>query len=356
MKCHIVTANACLSVCPPLRYNGANPRADRFADSIYMSTTKELDVICLQELIVHRNKVLRHFTKHPHHTTIARGSLFNGNIRFVHSGLAIVSKWPIVMQDHFVFQGLSYHAEMFMSKAILYAKIHFQNKYYINVFVTHVQAWCNETAKQIRLQQFVQMHRFINALHLNPNEPVVLCGDFNIDFYEHSRTLEEMMQTIDFTMHMPSIPQFSFDPTLNLLVGTDDANEYATRSQQHGCYEEYLNTGICSCCPKQLIDGIATSNQHLQPLSSMTSVLTNVAPQPFQIFINVSTQRMTQNVSDHFAVLTELEFSLIETSNTTQKTNLQPVLDWHWICLQLFLTALLCLLFYLIRRRRRPTL
>ncbi len=337
---NIVTINANLCTCPPIRFNGAPARSERFADALYSNTLTDLDVICMQELIINRKQVLKSFYKHKYQTRIATGSFLNANIRFVQSGLCIISKWPILHQAHHVFTGKTYHAEMLMNKAVLYAKIHYQEKYHINVFVTHTQAWATDVCKKIRIEQMKQIYQFIQALNINSQEVLIVCGDFNIDFYEHSRILQEMMNIINCKMNLPSSPQFSFDPTINQLVGTDDANEYKTRSQQNGCYEQFLETGICVCCPKQLIDGIAISLNHLQPLSSSTNVIINTAFEPFNIYINVSTQRLITNVSDHFAVLTEFKFNFIETEYKVTPYK-QDYIVWEWVCLQIVLTMLL---------------
>lgn len=310
MEVHIGTLNVCLSVCPPLRFNGAFSRAARIAESVYTSydDPQKLDVLCLQELVVSRSTVLKGFLHHPYHTGIATSSLFGPNIRFIHSGLCIVSRWPIVEEGYHIFTGPSYHMEQFMAKAVQYAKIMVNNRFYLHVFNTHTQAWSNKRSDEIRSLQFEQMATFISQLKIPSTEPVVLCGDFNIDFYEHMNTIQTLMTTINMQLHLPETPQFSFDPTVNLLVGTDDASEYATHSAVHGCYDEYLRTGICSCCPRQLIDGICSSKHHLVPQKVEIQIVQNGAKELFEIYLNSSSTRQTRNVSDHFLVTARMEF------------------------------------------------
>jgi exonuclease III len=338
MKLCIVTANACLSVCPPLRYNGAFARSERFSGALYAKISPdELDVICLQELIINRQKVLDGFSFHPFTTGVVQPTWFGNNIRFVESGLTIASKWPILNQSFHTFTGKSYHAETLMAKSVLYAHIHLQKQYSIHVFVTHMQAWSNAKSKKIRFEQCKQIYHFIESQHIPADEPVILCGDFNVDFYEHFQTIREMMQVVTCTLCLPETPQFSFDPTMNQLVGTDDAAEYATRSHQHGCYNEFLESGVCPCCPKQLIDGFALSNNHKQPSSFHVEVIHNVAPNAFDVYINVSTTRQIQNVSDHFAVMGQFVFdSLFDTQPTFNHHQEQPNLEyWIWIFCQI---------------------
>lgn len=341
----IITSNACLSLCPPLRFNGAFSRSDRFVDALYSHIDYETDVICLQELIVNRSKIIKQFIHHPFSTDIVSPDYIGNNIRFVHSGLAIVSKWPILLQKAHIFTGPTYHAEAFMAKSVLYAKLKHPFTH-LHVFVTHAQAWSNQKAKKIRLLQFEQIYRFIQRCTISPSEPVFLCGDFNNDFYEHSRILQDMMDIVHCKMHLPLVPQFSFDPTLNSLVGTDDASEYATHSFLKGCYDEFLQTGICSCCPKQLIDGIATSIDHLQPKKCEVEVIYNTSNSPFEIYINVSTKRTIQHVSDHFAVQGSFMFEVPDViiEGAFYKTDDLDIDYYYWVGLELVVA---CCIFYL---------
>ena len=324
MQVNIVTSNACLSIPSPFRFNGAFARAERYANALYSNipNPQNIDVICFQELIVNRSQVLKDLIHHPHYTKINYGSAFGNNIRFLESGLTIASKWPIVKQINHVFSGPTYHFEAFMAKSILYAKIKVSDNFHINVFNTHTQAWANLKAKEIRFNQFKQIAYFIDSMNIPSNEPVFLCGDFNFDFYEHGKLLEDVMSIVDCTMQLPQTPQFTFDPTTNQLVGTDDASEYTTRFDVNGCYETFLETGICSCCPRQMIDGIATSNIHLQPSEMHTKVIQNISSVPFEIYINISTKRSTRNVSDHYCVYSTFTFlaSMIQNSSSVSSS------------------------------------
>ncbi len=360
MNVNVITINACLAVPPPLRFNGAFARASRFADALYSNITDPslIDIICLQEFIVNRKQILKSLHLHPYHTKIDRASMFGDNIRFLQSGLTIISKWPIVDQKNHIFSGPTYHFEALMAKSVQYAKIQI-NEGFIHVFNTHTQAWANLKAKNIRLNQFKQIGLFVRSLQIPSNEPVIFCGDCNFDFYEHSRMLTEVMSIVDFTMHLPPNPQFSFDPTVNQLVGTDDASEYTTQFDTNGCYEEFLETGICNCCPRQLIDGIATSNAHLKPLKFITSVIQNTVSLPFEIYINISTKRSTRNVSDHFAVLTQFQFPMktpLLLQEQKQINNTVNFKYWGWILLELFFFLFfyfICVLISLLINRRR---
>ena len=197
----VVSLNCCLSVCPPLRFNGAFSRADRVADAIYSSIAQQtIDVVCFQELVVRRKAILRQMVHHPHHTRKKiESSLFGKNIRFMHAGLAIASRWPIVEEDAHVFYGATYHAEGFMAKAIQYAKIIAHGgEHVIHVFNTHLQAWTTPKACSIRRQQAQQaaqfMARKLGMDFSTKNEiqqhKVIIAGDWNVDGNEHPEIMK----------------------------------------------------------------------------------------------------------------------------------------------------------------------
>lgn len=372
----IVTYNVYLSVCPPLRFNGAFSRANHIAASLYnhmnnnnhskakiindsqQTPAEQLDIICLQELVVQREKVLSGFYHHPFRTKKVTTSFFSDNIRFIHSGLAIVSKWPILEEDGYIFRGDAYHMEAFMAKGVQYAKIFLKRKFIIHVFNTHTQAWINDRAHAIRKNQFEQIAQFIQSKKIPHNEAVFLTGDFNLDVFEQQVHVNEIFDIVQMTLFKPSEPQFSFDPSVNVLVGTDDANEYATQSFQNGCYDEYLQTGVCSCCPKQLIDGVATSNKHLPVQLDSFQVLQNKSTEAFDMFISVSTMKKVSFVSDHFPVLVECsseDFILfIDADNDFKCAESDDVYTWFknfslpWFCLECFLFIVLYIVFLIL--------
>lgn len=361
MNINIISYNACLFVHPPLRFNGAFARAQRFAQTLYgnLPDPSAIDIICFQEFIVNRTQMLKDLHLHPFHTKVDYGDIFGDNIRFLQSGLTIVSKHPIVEQKNHVFTGPGYHAETLIPKSIQYAKIKI-NDHFVHILNTHLQAWSEVTAQKARISQMKQIATFYKSLNVPKHEPVILCGDFNFDFYEHNDTLMEAMEIVDFSMHLPSTPQFSFDPTVNQLVCTDDESQYKTQSDKNGCYESFLETGICHCCPKHLIDGACTSNANLKPVSTTTKVIQNFTSAPFEIYINISTKRFIDVVSDHFPVLCELQFPLNPPIDLDIPITISDTKDYTsyygWVALEFvfffFLYGMFVLLIHYISKRQ----
>ena len=359
MKCSVATLNCCLSVCPPLRFNGAFARARRLVDAVYSSIpASDLDIICLQELVSGRNEILKNFIQHPYHSHKVESSLFGNNIRVVHAGLATVSRWPILEEDAHVFSGKTYHLEAFMAKAVQYTKILMHESVIVHVFNTHLQAWTNERASAIRLEQMRQIGTFMQKKLLGvcrKTQLVVLAGDFNVDGFEHAESMEKLMREVNMSMVMPLTPQFSFDPTVNPLVGTDDAAEYAVKGNLDGCYDDFIQNGTCSCCPKQLVDGVAVLKEQLDA-SFVTSAIANVVPilsrAPFEIMVNMSTRRTIQTISDHFAVYVQFDCRIqnLDASaikfEATHRNCFRPKMHLGWILFELVLFFALLLLFW----------
>jgi endonuclease/exonuclease/phosphatase family metal-dependent hydrolase len=380
---NVMTFNCCLAVRPPLRFNGAYERSRRLVDAVYSCVAaSELDVICFQELIAFREFVLNeftHFKKHTFATKPIYSSLVGNNIRFLHSGLAIVSKWPILEEDAYVFEGQSYNAEAFMAKAVQYCKLLVNDTHIVHVFNTHLQAWTNPLATSIRRNQMEQISVFMrkklaqsSATQL-PFEPVIFTSDLNVDVYENWDMVEQLLAQINAHVVLPSTPQFSFDPTNeNPLVGIDDMTEYAKRTPPMTNKNKKIpdfstpfdkdaaaaaararSTPSSHLPPKQLVDCVMLlTSQRNNLLQAVSNVVPILSPALFQIKINISTHKTIQNISDHAAVYCNLQF--ITQQNTiklkpTYKNSYSA--QWHlgWIIAEIaiFTACVFLLLFFL---------
>ena len=298
----VASYNVCLSVGPPLVMNGSHARSQRVADAFYASV-RDADVVMFQELVRHRDSVLESFTRHPHRTRKVASNLLSDNVRFVSSGLAVASRWPIVKERSMLFSGTTYHYEALMAKGVQYAKLSTPVGF-VHIFNTHVNAWATPRAFDAREQQAQQIGAFIKSQSIPRDEYVFVGGDINIDVYEHVDRVSEMMRMIG-GVHVPrpSDVSFSCDPLLNALVGTDDASEYATRSRRNGCYDEFMATGLCLCCPRQLVDVIGVVEGHRQVKDATITVEVVKARAPFRTHFGVMRVKSISDVSDHFPVV-----------------------------------------------------
>jgi endonuclease/exonuclease/phosphatase family metal-dependent hydrolase len=314
MNFAIATYNICLFVAPPLSFNGAYARSLRIADAFY-SAVKDIDVIILQELVVHRDDVLKTFIHHKHHTRVVSSNILSDNMRFLSSGLAIVSRFPIVKERSYIFRGPAYHLEALCSKGVVYAKLDTPNGF-VHVFNTHTNAWTTPQAFAARESQCQQIGIFIKSMEIPKNEYVFFGGDINMCIYEHGDAAEKLAEMLGgCNFHKPTEVSFSTDPLTNSLVGTDDASEYATRSRLNGCYEEFLEIGQCLCCPRQLLDLIGTMSFHSQPTEVSFQVVPVKARAPFLMHLNILNVKNISDVSDHYP--TVLRCKILDRSSSS---------------------------------------
>jgi endonuclease/exonuclease/phosphatase family metal-dependent hydrolase len=307
---NVVTWNCNLSVSWPLRFHGALARARRIADALYNSVNhNNIDIICLQECVVHRDIVVSSFVHHPYVTKVVKSSLIGNNIRFASSGLIILSKYPIALERHRIYKSETYHAEAMMAKAVQYVSVRLPSGVVCHVLNTHLQAWANESTNRIRVSQSRAIKTLIDSMRIPTSEPVVLVGDFNVDVYENHSQMMKIGSILNMHVVMPSMAEFSFDPASNTLVGNDDDSEYVLKATRKGCYDELMSTGVCVCCPRQLLDGCLVSIGHARLLRHEMKVLQTKSPVAFDMQLNSSKSVLTRDVSDHFAVSVSLWFA-----------------------------------------------
>lgn len=390
MQYTLVSFNCYLAIPPIIRFNGTYARAMRLANAVYSNIPfSDIDVLCLQELVFARDLVLKNFIHHKYHSKKISSSLFGNNIRFLHSGLQIVSKWPILEEDAHVFTGKTYNAEAMMAKAVQYCKILVRNTQVIHVFNTHLQAWTNSKAVSIRKEQIQQTALFMRKKLLSAasNEPIFYLGDGNVDFYENSDIAQDLMNEVQMFVIMPLTPQFSFDPILNPLVGSDDASEYILRKKLNNhtngrrnnnninffgltnnnnaagekkFFEESQSQKVEETLlyPRQLIDFFALSKNQTNIIQhSSMNVVPILSEAPFEVAININTSLTIQTVSDHFAVVGTTIFDL-QDSNVLLKpsyiNNYNPQVDYGWLSLQIVLFVIVlfvCILFCIFIQR-----
>lgn len=352
----MATLNCFGAVPEPFRFTGVYARASRFGEAVYASMGTTFDVLCLQEAICCRDVILSGLKHHPYHTPVMGGSLFASNMKFLQSGLCIVSKYPIQSIKALIFDGPTYHLERLVSKGVLYARIAIPTVGNVHIFNTHLNAWSGAQADDARSHQMQQITDWIRKLSLPATELVVVAGDFNIDMYEHNDVMQAFMQRLGAKLHLPRETSFSFDPAKNELVGLDDPQEYQTKSQKHGCYEDFLLTKTCTCCPRQLVDGICSLVTLLQVNADVqvVRVKTNV---PFQIDAGLGVKRDVFDVTDHGAVLANFSFpfpALPSMLPAEVKTHTRFIeyengqASWVWILVNIIMTSCFFLLFFLV--------
>ena len=300
----VVSYNAMMSVPAPLRFNGIRQRRKRLGPALYSCLRPgAFDVVCFQELVFGTEHVLRSMVHHPHHTSVVRSSLFGPKIRLWPSGLFTASRFPIVREGSYVFTGRTYHVESVVAKGALYTCIAHPDIGPIHVVNTHLNAWTTSEAQEARRGQVVQIRKWLGGLGLPPEEPLVVRGDWNPAFYECREEMLAYSSLLGAELVLPAVVQFSCDGQTNTMVGLDDPAEYSTWKERNGCYEDVLSSevGMCTCCPRQLLDGFVVRPNHITRTS--TQVVRCKTRRPFRIQFDLSTTRFTRDVSDHYPVL-----------------------------------------------------
>jgi hypothetical protein len=280
-----------------------------------------------------------------------KSSLFGSKIRFQESGLVTISRYPIQKIYAMIFDGPTYHLERLCAKGALLVKIGIPGIGYVNVINTHLNAWSGERADRARDHQIGQIVDWLKKLEIDFNEPLFFTGDWNIDVYEHSDIVSNIMHKLSASVLLPKTTQFSFDPKHNPLVGLDAPDEYATISQSGGCVDEYLERGTCPCCPRQLVDLIAYSNIHLCPEKYEINVIPVCYPTPFQIKVRMGVDRFINQVSDHSAVLLRCVFPNSNSphfggEHCTEIIYDIPFIEWNWLLFEIILTFIIGLLLF----------
>ena len=126
----------------------------------------------------------------------------------------------------------------------------------------------------------------------------------NMDIYEHGGVVDHVAKLAGgFSFYKPAEVAFSSDPLLNTLVGTDDADEYASRSMLNGCYDDFVQTGQCLCCPRQLLDMIGILTTHRLPSDITFNVVPVKSRAPFAVHMSLAKIKLITDISDHFPVV-----------------------------------------------------
>lgn len=321
----VLTYNIFCPLPEPLRLCGQTERARRVADVIQNIEAQHdsIDAVVFQEVMAPNVQTLildaMPRIGFPYHTT-----RLSQPLTVVTGGALIFSKHPITFEDQTTFGDRCVGSDCFAAKGVVLARICREGQYF-NVAGTHLQAWQNLEAQAAREQQWKQISDFLQSLRIPAHEPLLLCGDINIDMYLQSDHLRHLTFTMG--MKVPPLSEHSqrltVDPTLNPLVGADDIDTYRNATYPQGCKAEYLKQLRCPCCPAEWVDYTLYSTRHLQPRSArMTSMLATVPP--FTITFGATQTIEIDQVSDHFPVLGEFEFPLnASTSSTTSPARLQ---------------------------------
>ena len=352
----VCTYNLMLTVPQPIRYNGQMERAKRIPTVLKDIDEKTpLDVVVFQELIAPacRKVVLKGMKKAgwKHASKLLSTNPFSASLKIVSGGVMVCSKYPILFEKNLVFRGECEGFDCNACKGAVFCRIA-KGQNVFNLIATHLQAWDTPKAKRIRQIQARDCARLLASMNLASDEVVLFAGDFNIDFYTRQKELRRMCEILDMSIAKieKESPRFTSDPSTNQLMGNDEDIMYATDKYPNGCYEEYMRDGFCPCCPQEWLDYIGHSLSHRVPTSHTMRAIRAKSRESFSMKFNMTTERDSRDVSDHYPVVATSVFS-VETPHAAREItcNLQdpPLVSHAWK--STFITApIVCLIFVIL--------
>jgi sphingomyelin phosphodiesterase len=149
-------------------------RAEHIADY-----THDMDAIILQEVFDNdtRATLLANLaTEYPYQTTVVDDP---GN-PLEDGGVVIVSRWPIEVEDQYLWGDVCYEDDCTANKGVKYARIDKLGTKY-HVFGTHMDAFNKTEDIDTRKQQLVDWKNYIDGKNIPTSEAVLMGGDYNVD-------------------------------------------------------------------------------------------------------------------------------------------------------------------------------
>jgi len=239
-----------------------------------------------------------------------------------------------------------------------------------------MQSWETDEAKADRYKQTNQFIQFINSCPIDPNEPVLLVGDFNTDMISEKNETENIFRTLKAVLPVNINEQiYTIDPSTNLLVGRDGGDseclveyEASWGTPINSVYNPSNSTRVacnsrpgvlcyCPCCLFQVLDYILYSSAYQIPFISPTLQVIPVKVDPFQVVwtkrgLDVSKYMTLVDLSDHYPVIAKFQFNYVkEPKNWGAKncqyndTNLSVGLLWLFLLVGIGSVFLFAILF-----------
>jgi len=162
---------------------------------IFENISKKYDLILLQENWVYQNLLSEYFDDHR--------IIIGDNTKFIKknnpkrsTGLNIIGNNNIKIQEYnqylfdtcngWIFNG----SDCFVSKGFIVSNLEI-NGYKINLFLTHLDAGYSKGDIISREKQLLNLEKKINEININ--EPVFICGDFNINYYTDFNLIDSFL-------------------------------------------------------------------------------------------------------------------------------------------------------------------
>tara|TARA_A100001015_G_scaffold305687_1_gene398767 strand:+ start:363 stop:1208 length:846 start_codon:yes stop_codon:yes gene_type:complete len=145
----------------------------------YLLIEENVDIICLQEvwelsiLNMIKNKLLDlnlYYAQPPTTLKYCIGE---------HSGLLVISKYPIVYQEYLKYEQLNFTCSM-TNKGLQHIKINRNNIEY-DIINTHLQSSFNKCGLMYQHTAELQLNQILNYINYNKIEKCIILGDLNLN-------------------------------------------------------------------------------------------------------------------------------------------------------------------------------
>eukprot|EP01116_Phalansterium_solitarium_P011186 TRINITY_DN26800_c0_g1_i1.p1 TRINITY_DN26800_c0_g1~~TRINITY_DN26800_c0_g1_i1.p1 ORF type:complete len:400 (+),score=26.91 TRINITY_DN26800_c0_g1_i1:47-1246(+) len=283
-----------------------NERLDAFFDEIH-----NFDIVILQECFQLANsrpqRLIQHAKKagFAFHAMSAEPALLS--VQFIDAGLLILSRYPIVEHDAFIYTAGN-QIDAYAAKQIIHALIQLNDEHFVHVFTTHMQASYYDSSPEhnlrndkARLHQVKEMALFVRRKCFDSPHPILIAGDLNIEAVgngQESAEYQYLMHTLNTlattSLHGPAIDILKQD------YNGQHPTTYADVDPVDPCRpRETVLTHTADHCRQLCIDYMLFMEPHVnngvRRKSGSTKVLEFfVAGKPFS------------QISDHYALSTTL--------------------------------------------------
>lgn len=295
-------------------YKTGDCRHERFNHFIDNYLDK-YDIICFQEvygtLSLFCNKLIDKAKLKGFHWYVVPESLNLNSFKFMDSGLLTISKYPIVYTNtvHFT-NGL--YKDRLAKKSFQYCVIDMlnKNKRYLHIINTHLQSeykFKDEIAMNIKFKQLKQIRDFINFHNLSKKE-LIICGDFNINFYlndsyknekkMYSKEYYKLLSMLNLSINNDCFHNIDHNrkPTLYCTYDKKTGKEIDTRHRPeyyYYCNKNYINIPRC-------VDYVFYVSHFKNKLKISDSKVEELSCKP--------SDKNLQQCSDHCALVIEFVF------------------------------------------------
>jgi endonuclease/exonuclease/phosphatase family metal-dependent hydrolase len=306
--------NVMMPVPKPLRFTAQEERLEQIAKWIQSDQCQHIDVFIFIELIpIELENKLRQTL---HNQGYIYHSIQRQNIHVVRSGIVCYSKFPITNTSDVSYNTECEGSDCLADKNMLYVELQTSTHGSLHLFMTHLHAWHTEFSQRVRIEQLTQLSKFITLHNIPSTEPVLICGDFNID-KSHNQQLLEILQGANIST---ASEHYSIEPTLNPLVGLDNIEYYTNEQYPNGCVNEYWQSHECVCCPREWIDYAVISTNHL-PIDKINQkvIIPRVDTYDITLGLTFTPWQLTNTLSDHFPILIEMDWTPSKQVNQVAK-------------------------------------